>query len=208
MESTTDRRVAELLKRHRHICAFFNSTDEEFRVTLPFIREGLAQGGRVVLGLRDRDMEEHPRRLRAAGIHVDDQVKSGRLELFRARDAYFADGRFDADGMLETVRKILDEGHQAGFDETRVVGHCECVLQDDRTVREFLRYESRLNLMLPDYPDIAICAYDSQQVGTKVALEVFRTHPLVIMAGQLVENPYYEPTERFLSELDARLLSA
>jgi len=202
-----DRRVAELLQQHRHICAFFNSTDEEMRVILPFIRDGLRQGSRVVLGLRDRDMAEHPRRLRESGIHVDEQVASGRLELMRARDAYFPDGRFDGDGMLETVREILDAGHAQGFDETRIVGHCECVLQDDRTVREFLRYEARLNLMLPDYPDIAICCYDSQQVGTKVALEVFRTHPLVIIAGQVVENPYYEPTEKFLAELDARLVS-
>ena len=74
-------------------------------------------------------------------------------------------------------------------------------------MREFLRYEARLNLMLPDYPDIAICCYDSQQVGTTVALEVFRTHPLVIIAGQVVENPYYVPTEEFLGDLDARLAS-
>ncbi len=205
MLSTTDRRVAELLKEHRHICAFFNSSDEEFRVTLPFIREGLKHGSRVVLGLRDRDMAEHPRRLRAAGIHVEEQVATGRLALVRAHDADFPDGRFDADGMLASVRRILDDGHRAGYDEIRIVGHCECVLQDDRTVREFLRYESRLNLMLPAYPDIAICAYDSQQIGTTVALEIFRTHPLVIIAGQVVENPYYEPTEKFLADLDARL---
>ena len=207
MASTHDRRVAKLLKRHRHICAFFNSSDEEFRVTLPFIRDGLRHGSRVVLGLRDRDMEEHPRRLGAAGIHEEEQVASGRLEMLRAKDAYFPDGRFDADGMLESVRRILEDGHRAGYDEVRIVGHCECVLQDERTIKDFLRYESRLNLMLPDYPDIAICAYDSQQIGTSVALEVFRTHPLVIIAGQVVENPYYEPTEKFLAELDARLAS-
>lgn len=207
MDPWSDRHIAELLQRHRHICAFFNSADEEFRVTLPFIRDGLRQGGRVVLALRDRDREEHPRRLRAAGIHVDDQVGSGRLELMRAHDAYFPDGRFDGDGMLATVRRIIADGEVGGFPESRIVGHCECVLRDDRTVGAFLRYEARLNLMLPDLPVIALCAFDSQQVGTAVALEVFRTHPLVIVAGQIVENPYYEPTEKFLSELDARLTS-
>jgi hypothetical protein len=28
----------------RHICAFFNDEDEEYRVLLPFINEGLAVG--------------------------------------------------------------------------------------------------------------------------------------------------------------------
>lgn len=202
MDPWSDPHIAGLLQRHRHICAFFNSADEEFRVTVPFIRDGFRQGGRVVLALRDRDTEEHPRRLTAAGIQVDEQVASGRLELMRARDAYFPDGRFDGDGMLGTVREIIDRGQAQGFAETRIVGHCECVLQDDRTVRDFLRYEARLNLMLPDQPTIALCAFDSQQVGTAVALDIFRTHPLVIVAGQVVENPYYEPTEKFLRELD------
>jgi hypothetical protein len=207
MDPWADRRVTELLKRHRHMCAFFNSIDEEFRITLPFFREGLRHGSRLVAGLRDRDMEEHPRRLRAAGLPVDDLIREGRLELIRARDAYFPDGRFDGNGILKTVRAILDMGHRLGFPETRIVGHCECVLQDPETTRDFLRYESELNRFLPDYPDFAICAFDSQQVGTMVALEIFRTHPVVIIAGDVVENPYYEEPDRFLASFGARIAS-
>jgi len=33
-----------LLRQHRHVCAFFNSPDDEYRVTLPLIREGLSRG--------------------------------------------------------------------------------------------------------------------------------------------------------------------
>jgi hypothetical protein len=29
-----------LLGEHRHVCAFFNGPDEEYRVTLPLIRDG------------------------------------------------------------------------------------------------------------------------------------------------------------------------
>ena len=32
------------LGTERHICAFFHSPDEEYRVLLPFIREGIERG--------------------------------------------------------------------------------------------------------------------------------------------------------------------
>ena len=32
------------LGAERHICAFFHSSDEEYRVLLPFIREGIERG--------------------------------------------------------------------------------------------------------------------------------------------------------------------
>ena len=32
------------LGRYRHVCAFFNTRDEEYRVFLPFIKEGLSRG--------------------------------------------------------------------------------------------------------------------------------------------------------------------
>ena len=32
------------LGAERHICAFFNSPDEEYRVLTPFIREGIERG--------------------------------------------------------------------------------------------------------------------------------------------------------------------
>lgn len=32
----------------RHVCAFFNSDDEEYRVLLPFIRDGFDGGNKAV----------------------------------------------------------------------------------------------------------------------------------------------------------------
>ncbi len=32
------------LGKHRHVCAFFHGAEEEYRVLLPFVKEGLARG--------------------------------------------------------------------------------------------------------------------------------------------------------------------
>jgi hypothetical protein len=34
-----------VLRPQSHVCAFFHSLDEQYRVLLPFIKEGLVQGG-------------------------------------------------------------------------------------------------------------------------------------------------------------------
>lgn len=205
MSAWQEGRVLELLERHRHMCAFFNSQEEEFRVTLPFMREGLHAGERVLNLLRDRDLTDHPRRLREGGIAVEPLRATGQFVVQRSQEAYFPDGRFDIEGMLDFVRATLSESATSGFPRTRVVAHCECMVQDPATTAAFLEYESRLNYFLPDFPDIAICAFDSHQIGAEIAVEVLRTHPVVILAGRVQENPLYEAPDEFLANFRERL---
>jgi hypothetical protein len=38
--------AGSLLRETRHVCAFFDSDEEEYRVLLPFIKDGLKSGDR------------------------------------------------------------------------------------------------------------------------------------------------------------------
>ena len=83
------------LGRSRHVCAFFNSKDEAYRVLLPFIKEGLEQGDKAFHIVNDSHRPEHRRRLQQAGISVEPAELKGQLEIRRWEDAYLRDGRFD-----------------------------------------------------------------------------------------------------------------
>ena len=52
----------------RHVCAFFNSDDEEYRVLLPFIKDGFECGDKAVHVVNPAQHHDHLRRLAAAGI--------------------------------------------------------------------------------------------------------------------------------------------
>ena len=52
----------------RHVCAFFNSDEEEYRVLLPFIKDGLKSGDKAVHVLNPEQRQDHLQRLTAAGI--------------------------------------------------------------------------------------------------------------------------------------------
>jgi hypothetical protein len=93
------------LGEHRHVCAFFNSAEEEYRVLLPFIQDGFACGDKAVHVVKPEDRTDHLRRLVQVGIEPEAAQQSGQLELRNNRDVYLRDGRFDQDRMLEVFEQ-------------------------------------------------------------------------------------------------------
>ncbi|HEV7991042.1 MAG TPA: MEDS domain-containing protein [Gemmatimonadaceae bacterium] len=195
------------LRDHRHVCAFFTSTEEEYRVMVPFIREGLSRGERAV-HLVPHGTDDHVARLRSAGIDVDDVRDQRQLDIVPAEDVYTPGGVFDCGRMLGRIEEVLDEAPRLGYSLTRVWAHAEFVCAAGPTAHEFLEYETRLNYLLPRYPDAVVCVYDLEKVGAGMALDVLRTHPVVIVGHLLQENPYFIPPDVFLGVLAARRTSA
>src|SRR5580700_2608029 len=79
----------------RHVCAFFNSADEQYRVLLPFIKDGFTCGHKAVHVVNPESHEDHIQRLTAAGIDTHATQRSGQLELRTNVEAYIRNGRFD-----------------------------------------------------------------------------------------------------------------
>ena len=142
-----------LLGRHRHVCAFFNARDEEYRVFLPFIKEGLAHGEKAFHIVDPKLRRDHVERLAAAGVDVGAVEKSGQLELRTWQEAYLRGGHFDQVAMLALIEEVLTEGKRRGFPLTRLVAHMEWALEDRPGVDDLVEYETRLNYILPKYPD-------------------------------------------------------
>jgi MEDS: MEthanogen/methylotroph, DcmR Sensory domain len=56
------------LGSERHICALFHSPEEEYRVLLPFIREGFERGEKAFHIVDPALVDDHVHRMRDAGI--------------------------------------------------------------------------------------------------------------------------------------------
>jgi len=70
-------------------------------------------------------------------------------------------------------------------------------------VEDLLEYEARVNNMMRKHDAPVICAYDASKFSAGIAMDVMRTHPLVIIGGVLQENPFYVPPDEFLEEIRA-----
>jgi hypothetical protein len=145
-----------VLGAKRHVCAFFHSPDEEYRVLLPFIKEGFERGEKAFHIVNPKLREDHLNRLRTAGIDVLAAEQGSRFELRNWADAYLRDGHFDQDRMLALIQEVLEGGAQQGFALTRLVAHMEWALEDFPGVDDLVEYETRLNYILPRYKDPVI----------------------------------------------------
>jgi hypothetical protein len=150
------RLAGSVLDRSRHVCAFFHRKEEEYRVLLPFIKEGFDQGDRAFHMVDPRHRAEHLRRLQEAGIPVAEAERKGQLEVRRWEDAQLRDGRFDQNRMLALFEEVLAEGKAQGFPLTRLMANMEWALEDRPGVDDIVEYETRLNYVLPRYDD-AVC---------------------------------------------------
>lgn len=144
------------LGRQRHICAFFHSPDEEYRTLLPFIREGIERGEKAFHIVDPRLVDEHFRRLKDAGIDIQQARERGQLVVKRWEDAYLRDGHFDQDRMLALIEEVLSAGPKEGYSLTRLVAHMQWALEDFPGVNDLVEYETRLNFVLPKYKDPVI----------------------------------------------------
>jgi len=141
------------LDRYRHVCAFFHSRDEEYRVLLPFIKEGIELGDKVFQIIDPRLRQAHIQRLAEAGLDVDAAERRGQLEIRGWGDAYLRAGHFDQEAMLQLIQEVLERGKLEGFPLTRLVANMEWALEDRPGVEDIVEYEARLNYILPRYKD-------------------------------------------------------
>jgi len=194
------------LGRQRHICAFFNSIDEEHRVLRSFIKDGFDTGDRAFHLVDPNEREDHLRRLAEAGINVQQATESGQLEVRHWQDGPLRGDRFDQDTWLESFEQVLQSGPAAGYGQTRFLAHMEWALAAMPGLGDLIEFETRVNYVVPKYEDAVICAYDLSKFGASVVMDALRTHPVVIIGGLLQENPYFIPPDEFLVELRQRRL--
>jgi hypothetical protein len=192
------------LGRDRHICAFFNSPDEEHRILRSFVRDGFDRGEKASHIVDPDRRDAHVQWLADAGIDIEPAVASGQLQLRSWQEAYLRGDRFDQDAMLALIEEMLQSGQAAGYPLTRVVAHMEWACSDAPGVADLVEYETRLNYVLPKYDDPVICTYDLSRFGSTVAMDILRTHPIVVIGGVLQENPFFVRPDEFLLEIRER----
>ena len=190
------------LDRYRHVCAFFDSVEEEHRILAPFVRDGLERGERAFHIVDPEQRADYVRRFEDEGIAVATAEARGLFELHTWDDTFFRTGRFDRDGMLAYLDDNLKGTTTKGFPLTRLVGHVPWPIDD------VVEYEARFNYIAVKYRDVVICVHDASKINGGVTMDILRTHPMVLVGGLLHVNPFFVPPDEFLREFHERAAPA
>ena len=143
------RLFGENLDEGMHICTFFRSSAERYRVLMPFIREGMEQGDRAFHIVNPSIRSEHTQRIAEAGIDTARAEVEGQLEVIGWDEAPLRGGSFNQSAMLSMLPVLLNDGRTRGFPVTRFIADMSWVLNDPGALDRLLEFECRANLALP-----------------------------------------------------------
>ena len=192
------------LSETRHVCAFFNSDDEEYRVLLPFIKEGFVSGHKAVHVINPGQHQNHLQRLAGVGIDTSSARRGGQLEVRTNTETYLRAGRFDQELMLKEFEQLASGNAKGEFPLSRIICRMDWAAAAESQVEDLVEFESRVNDVWSRHDDAIICTYHLSQFGGGTVIDILRTHPLVIIGGILQQNPFYIPPEEFLHEFRRR----
>ncbi len=183
-----------------HICAFYRGSAERDEVLVPYLREALLAGDKCICVMDDPDTEKVVKPL-AEDVDVDRSMSTGQFDLMRSDATYLSGGYFAIKEMLDFWEQGVGGAvKKEGFSFVRAVGEMTWALRDLPGVEQLVSYEARLNRFLPLYPQVILCLYDLERFSNgHVLLELLRTHPKVLLSGELLDNPWYTEPDQYLA---------
>jgi hypothetical protein len=192
------------LSTSRHVCAFFSSDDDAYRVLLPFIQGGFECGDKAVHVVNPDQRDEHLERLAALGIDAMAAQRSGQLQVRTNVETYLRDGNFDPDRMLQAFEQMASDSAKSGFPLSRIVCQMDWAADGQSHIDSLIQFESRVNDVWDRHDDAVICVYDLRKFSGDTVIDIMRTHPIVIIGGILQQNPFFVPPQEFLREFRER----
>ena len=148
----TDHRT--LSGENRHICAFFNSMDEHYRVLGSFIKDGFDQGDRAFHLVDPERRRRTPQAAHRRGHRRNggDGFRSTRGTPVARRPAPRRSIRSRTYGWRGS-RTCSRPGSAAGYAQTRFLAQMEWALVDLPGVDDLIEFETRVNYVVPKYDD-------------------------------------------------------
>jgi hypothetical protein len=191
-----------------HMCLIYNDDAERKRLISKFIDSGLATGEKVSYFADLATPSEIRQWLANKGVDLPEDEQDDRFGVLVAEKTYCPTGEFVPESMLDTLRAYYKQAVDDGYTGARVSGEMSWALRGVPGSNRLMEYEAQVNNVLATHPVTAICQYDATKFDGATIFDVLSVHPMMIVHGQIVQNPYYLKPEVFLKDFSARTQNA
>ncbi len=181
-----------------HVCWLYETEEEREALLVPFLRQGLEKGEKVVYMPDASPNEAVLDPLRRAGIEVESYFASGQLSVLGAYETHTRHGRFDPDEMIGFVREETERALAESYAGFRVTVEMTWTLRGVSDPRTLIEYEANLNNFFPGSKCLAVCQYEWRRFEPTLLLDVLAAHPLAMVGTDICYNPYHIPSEELL----------
>ncbi len=153
---------------HSHLSAYSTSDRGRLRLSVPFLRDGLAAGQPCVTVSNRQTARLLEDELKAEGVAVERALETGRLrelELFQTHSQG-----------IETFERTFAAFTRRGDLVIRVLGEASQNAETLGSIPDLLRFEEMLNSLVRRYPVVMICQYDVRRLQGTDVIDVLKGH--------------------------------
>ena len=184
-----------------HMCLIYSRESERRNIIGKFLESGLLAGEKVAYFADTLTPEEVRGWLRDIGIELPE---ADGFSITDAAKTYCSSGEFVPETMLDTLRGFYVRAKKEGYPNVRVSGEMSWALKGIPGSDRLMEYEALVNEVLITHPVTAICQYDASRFSGATILDVLKVHPMMVVHGQIVHNPFYMRPRDFLKDFQNR----
>jgi len=184
-----------------HMCLIYSHETERRNIIGKFLESGLLAQEKVAYFTDTLTPEEVCEWLRNMGIKLPEQDG---LSISDAAKTYCSAGEFVPESMLDTLREFYGQAKKDGYPNARVSGEMSWALKGIPGSDRLMEYEALVNEVMVTHPVTAICQYDASRFSGAAILAVLKVHPMMVVHGQIVQNPFYMKPQDFLKDYQHR----
>jgi hypothetical protein len=175
-----------------HICYLYNDDEERRRILPLYAREALLgrEAFSYVADVPSR--AELPQTLERLDLAAIVRERPGQAEAVITAEGYYPKGQFDPDDMLARLRQAWIDCRAKGLAGARFAGEMSWALRGIPGADRILECESRINGLIEEAPMTVMCQYDLNKFDGGLLYEVLNLHPVVIVGGHVLRNPFYQ----------------
>ena len=178
-----------------HLCALYFGDTERDDILLPYLRDGLSRGSKCVVGISATQPTEVYEEINDA----DGYVANTQLVVRTSQDPLLAAKDFSIQRLIEFWDGTVLSALQDGYPFVRLGAEAAWWMPQVPGMPEFIRYEAELNRYASRHPQSILCLYDLTKYGAGLIVDLLRVHPIILLSGLVLENPYYLPPDEFLA---------
>jgi CRP-like cAMP-binding protein len=166
-----------------HIIVIYRDAVELLGFAVPFIREGLMKGERVVYVLDDLSNKELTDALTAGGVNVSRETERGALVLTNGQE--YSRLPLDPVRVLELTREKMQDALSGDFSGFRLIAEMTWTLKATGHEGILVEYEALLDDALGLGKATIACVYRSGRFSRTVLQHVIRTHTKIVAGDEV-----------------------
>lgn len=181
-----------------HMCFIYSDEAERRKVISRFLESGISSGEHVSYFAESKSLAEVKDWLKEMGVAVPEGDAAAPFALTGAEHTYCPHGHFDPDVLFAGFGGFYQQAMASKFAGVRMTGEMAWALSGMPGSERLMEYEARVNEVCLDIPIVSMCQYDAKRFDGATLMQALKVHPMMVVHGQIVHNPYYIKPADFL----------